>query len=327
MLWVFLFLYFIFTSIDCGAGFYHFISRLRNEEKWTAPVLSRYVSPVWEVTNVFLVFFFVGLVTFFPETAYYYGTLLLLPVSVSLLLIIIRGAYYAIDHYGNKENRFYLFLYSMTGLFIPASFVVIFPLSEGLFYTEENNQWSLHYTQLMTNPYTWSVIVLSLVSVLYISACFFTFYSHRAGQRPLTEQMKKRTFYTAGLVLLFSSVCLYFMNEHSPVFFERVMAYSLIFSLAFIAALWTIYHLLFQQYGRACCFMLIQYAFIFLGYGKAHFPYLLYPHVTAYNGFTTSVMSQVLWISLAIGLIILFPSLFLLFRFFIYDKEYVKGKR
>ena len=40
-------------------------------------MIQRYLSPVWEVTNVFLVFFFVGIVGFFPKTAYYYGTTLL----------------------------------------------------------------------------------------------------------------------------------------------------------------------------------------------------------------------------------------------------------
>ncbi|GAE06796.1 cytochrome d ubiquinol oxidase subunit II [Paenibacillus sp. JCM 10914] len=36
-------------------------------------LISRYLSPVWEITNVFFVFFFVGIIGFFPDTAYYYA--------------------------------------------------------------------------------------------------------------------------------------------------------------------------------------------------------------------------------------------------------------
>jgi cytochrome d ubiquinol oxidase subunit II len=44
------------------------------------------LSPVWGVTNVFLVFF-VGIVGFFPDTAYYYGTAMLIPGSIALILL------------------------------------------------------------------------------------------------------------------------------------------------------------------------------------------------------------------------------------------------
>jgi hypothetical protein len=39
--------------------------------------------PVWEVTNVFFVFFFVGFVGFFPESIKYLGTVLLIPSPVN----------------------------------------------------------------------------------------------------------------------------------------------------------------------------------------------------------------------------------------------------
>lgn len=84
VLWAFLFGYVIIASIDFGAGFYNAYSVLTNRSDILSNVIKRYLSPVWEVTNVFLVFFFVGIVGFFPQTAFYYGTTLLVPVSISL---------------------------------------------------------------------------------------------------------------------------------------------------------------------------------------------------------------------------------------------------
>src|SRR3954447_8014105 len=110
VLWLFLFGYVIVASIDFGAGFFNAYSTLRGKQHILTKVIQRYLSPVWEVTNVFLVFFFVGIVGFFPKTAYYFGTALLLPGGVALLLLTIRGSFYAFANYGARKSRVYLFL-------------------------------------------------------------------------------------------------------------------------------------------------------------------------------------------------------------------------
>ena len=104
VLWLFLFGYVIVASIDFGAGFFNAYSVLIGKDQILANIIKRYLSPVWEITNVFLVFFFVGMVGFFPQTAYYYGTILLVPVSISLILIAIRGSYYAFESYSEKVD-------------------------------------------------------------------------------------------------------------------------------------------------------------------------------------------------------------------------------
>src|SRR5690554_2004477 len=136
VLWTFLYGYLIVASIDFGAGFFSYYSLLTGREHLINRVIDRYLSPVWEVTNVFMVFFFVGIVGFFPDTAYYFGTALLLPGGVALLLLTIRGSFYAFANYGARKSRFYLFLYGMTGLFIPAALSTVLTISEGGFIRE-----------------------------------------------------------------------------------------------------------------------------------------------------------------------------------------------
>ncbi len=134
VLWIFLYGYLIVASIDFGAGFYAYYGRVIGIETVIGPVISRYLSPVWEVTNVFLVFFFVGIVGFFPETAYYYGTALLIPGSIALILLAIRGSFYAFANYGARKSNLYLLAYGATGLFIPAALSTVFTISEGGFF-------------------------------------------------------------------------------------------------------------------------------------------------------------------------------------------------
>lgn len=55
VLWIFLFGYLIVASIDFGAGFFNAYNTLTRREHILTSIIERYLSPVWEVTNVFLV--------------------------------------------------------------------------------------------------------------------------------------------------------------------------------------------------------------------------------------------------------------------------------
>lgn len=56
VLWTFLFGYLLIGSIDFGAGFFSFYSVLTGHQNKIHNIIQRYLSPVWEVTNVFLIF-------------------------------------------------------------------------------------------------------------------------------------------------------------------------------------------------------------------------------------------------------------------------------
>ncbi|KHE72009.1 cytochrome d ubiquinol oxidase subunit II, partial [Halobacillus sp. BBL2006] len=57
VLWIFLYGYLIVASIDFGAGFFAFYAKATKKDHIINQLISRYLSPVWEVTNVFFVFF------------------------------------------------------------------------------------------------------------------------------------------------------------------------------------------------------------------------------------------------------------------------------
>ena len=179
------------ASIDFGAGFFNAYSLLTGRQHILTNIIQRYLSPVWEVTNVFLVFFFVGVVGFFPKTAFYYGTTLLVPASIALILLAIRGSYYAFETYGSRGHKGYSFMYGLAGLFIPAALSIVLTISEGGFITMVNGVPVLDYFALFTSPLTWAIVVLSIIAVLYISAVFLTWYANKAGDKEATELMRK----------------------------------------------------------------------------------------------------------------------------------------
>ncbi len=328
VLWTFLFGYLIVASIDFGAGFFSYYATMTGRQHLIHKVINRYLSPVWEVTNVFLVFFFIGIVGFFPSTAYYYGTALLIPGSLAIVLLAIRGSYYAFYHYGFEGNRLYQFLYGATGLLIPASLSVVLTISEGGFIEVANEKVILDYGALFSNFYSWTVVLLAIVSVLYISACFLTYYAYKANDMPAFEVLRKYAL-SWSLPTIIASVLVFFaLNRHNPEHFSNMVGLAWMFVLSFIFFLGAVYLIWKKErLGLSFCLVMLQFASAFFGYGASHLPYLLYPHLTIYDGFTNEAMASALIIAFIAGLCLLIPSLYLLMRLFLFDNKYVQGRK
>lgn len=328
VLWLFLFFYVIVASIDFGAGFFNAYSAFTNKQHILTNIIQRYLSPVWEVTNVFFVFFFVGIIGFFPQTAFYYGTTLLVPASIALILLAVRGSYYAFATYGAKINhRGYIYMYGLSGLLLPASLSPVLAISEGGFIGLKNGTPYLDYLALFTSPLTWSIVILSLAAVLYISAVFLTWYANKAGDARATQLMRKYALVWAGPTIITATGIIYELRSHNTEHFERLFDLWWVFGLSLLLFLGTVY-LLWQQryYGFAFLLLIGQFFTAFFAYGVSHYPYLLYPHLTIYDSFTNEAMAISLIIAFIAGLGLLLPSLYLLFRLFLFDKDYVKGK-
>ncbi|MFD1426783.1 cytochrome d ubiquinol oxidase subunit II [Kroppenstedtia sanguinis] len=329
VLWTFLYGYLIVASIDFGAGFFSYYSLLTRQEHVISQVIDRYLSPVWEVTNVFLVFFFVGIVGFFPDTAYYFGTALLIPGGIALLLLTIRGSFYAFANYGARKSRIYLFLYGMTGLFIPAALSTVLTISEGGFIRETAAGYVEFLPQaLFTSPYSWAVVFLALVSVLYISASFLVFYARKAKDEKAYELLRKYSLFWSGPTILASLWVFLALSRHNLVHFQNMVDLAWMFLLSFACFLGAVYLTWWRKApGWAFILVMLQFAFAFFGYGASHLPYLLYPYITLQSGLTQPQMGWALVISFIAGLFLLVPSLILLMRLFLFNARYVRGEK
>lgn len=65
----------------------------------------------------------------------------------------------------------------------------------------------------------------------------------------------------------------------------------------------------------------------FFAYGIGQYPYILDPYITIQSGATHESMGVALVIAFIGGLCLLIPSLILVFRLFLFDADYVKGKK
>ena len=318
----------IIASIDFGAGFFNFYSKLTGDDNIISPIISRYLNPVWETTNVFFVFFFVGIVGFYPDTAYYLGTTLLLPGSIALILLSIRGAYYAFNSYNTERKLTWDALYGITGLLIPASLSIALVISEGGYIKETAEGIDLMVDELLFSTYGWSVVFLAIISVLYISSGFLTFYAAKAEDKKATDLT--RTWYLIWTLptLVITQFVFLGLRDHNPVHFENAQNYWYLFGLSLLAMLIAVY-LIYRRrnYGTAFVMIMLQYGFAFFGYGISKLPYIVYPYIDISTSIVNENMAFALTIVFALGLLLLIPSIVLLARLFLFDKDYVKGNK
>lgn len=328
VLWLFLYGYLIVASVDFGAGFFSYYTKRTNKNHTIHKIIQRYLSPVWEVTNVFLVFFFIGIVGFFPSTAYYYGTALLVPGSVAIVLIAIRGSYYAFATYGAKEKKFYTFLYGATGLLIPASLSTVLTISEGGYISTDNGNVELLYGELFGSFYSWGVVALAIVSVLFISATFLTYYASRAKDNNALALLRKYALTWAFPAIGMGIVVFLLLSQRNPEHFQNMINIWWVFAISLIAFIGAFTLILKQKnYGIAFIMVMVQYFTAFFGYGAAHLPYLLYRDLTIYDGFTNETMALALIAAFIGGLLMLIPSLYLLMKLFLFNADYVEGRK
>jgi len=329
VLWIFLFCYIIVASIDFGAGFFTLHAKITKQDKKINHLIARYLNPVWEVTNVFFVFFFVGMVGFFPDSAKYFGTVLLVPASIALVLLSIRGGFYAFENYGPDTKLPWLAMYGLAGLFIPAALATTLTISEVGYITGSNNNLDLNWFELLLSPYSWSVVFLAIISVLYISSGFLTYYASKANDKPAYSLLRYWfLFWGPPMIAISLFVFLSLRIQNETHFYTAVFDYWWMFVLSFICFAGAMLLTLMKKWhGIAFILVILQMGFAFFGYGVSKLPYILYPYIRIDEHVVNSSMAIALIIAFILGLLLLIPSLILLLRLFVFDKEYVKGKK
>jgi cytochrome d ubiquinol oxidase subunit II len=169
--------------------------------------------------------------------------------------------------------------------------------------------------------------VLSIAAVLYISAVFLTWYAHKAKDREATNLMRKYALAWVAPLMVSALGIMYEMKFINPKSYDNMVnlwwmfAISALLFIITVALIW-----MRKNYGLAVGLLIAQFAVAFFAYGIAQYPYLLYPYLTIYDSFTSTQMAIALVIVFILGLCLLIPSLFLLLKLFLFNKNYVTGK-
>ncbi|WP_337020500.1 cytochrome d ubiquinol oxidase subunit II, partial [Oceanobacillus massiliensis] len=177
------------------------------------------------------------------------------------------------------------------------------------------------------SPLTWAIVVLSIAAVLYISAVFLTWYAFKTGDSAATDLMRQYAIGWSFPLIIAASGIIFELRFHNEEHFSRMLDLWWMFGLSFLLWAGTVWLLLKRKnYGLAFGLLAGQFALAFFAYGISHYPYLLYTQLNIYDGFTNMPMAISLVFVFILGMALLIPSLYLLLKLFLFDKNYVQGK-
>lgn len=330
ILWTFIFVYAILGSIDFGASFWAMVYA-RREPTQAGSIANRFLSPSWEVTNVFLVLLVVTIVVFFPRAAYAFGTVLLIPGSLILILLTLRSTFMVFTYTAPRYKGILRIISGATGLLIPGLLVSVLPITSGGFINTVQLQ--LLFGKLLQSPNEYAYISFGLSSELFLSSLFLADYAREARDETAYTSFRRHAIGLGPATLITAMLTTWTIPDEASWLKSNLAAQGPWFTLSVVAfafgysALWWPQRKKQKKAGYprvAVLSIIIQYALATYAYGVARFPYIMYPDVTADNSMTNPAMFKALLISYTVGLTLLVPGFILFWRLFMKDKQYLE---
>jgi cytochrome d ubiquinol oxidase subunit II len=331
LLWFVVFVYAMAGSVDFGATFWQLVCAETGERE-AEQVARRYVSPLWEATNVFLVLIAVALVGFFPNAAYAYGTVLLVPGSLILVLLALRGSFLAYGHAGSASPALVRWVTGVTAVLLPALLVSVLPISQGGFVHRVGGTYTLDGAALLRSPTFWAHLVFGLSAGLFISSTFLADYAASAGTEAAYRAFRRRALRT-GPLMIGAGVAALFVIPADPWLQLRLQAEWPWFVGSLVAFLLAYAVLLGPDRPRlaparprwAVVFAGVQFALADVAYGLAHAPYLLYPFLPTAAAFSNPAMFAAILRVTLVGMAVVIPGFVWLWRLFVLDPRYTRA--
>ncbi len=332
VLWGFIFIYAVMATMDFGAGFWSMVYMNREKTKATN-IANRYLSPTWEVTNVFIVAIVVALFSLFPGATFLLGTVLLIPGSIILLLLAIRSSFLVFAHITKEYEKALTYISGISGIIIPALLISVLPITHGKFIEIVDGVARLQMDQLFTSPHEYAFIGFAISSTLFLSSLLLADYSNAANELEAYQVYRRDALILGPISLLMALFIMLTMQNEAAWLYERMMNHLpwLIGSVAmfFVAGIALFLpsskHTTVKGRPRlAVVAIVIQYFLASYAYGKAHLPYMIYPDVTIQSGFTHPNTFRALFTSYIVGFVILFPGFIYFWRLFMKDKRYLQ---
>src|ERR1700751_4639870 len=265
--------YALFGGADFGGGIWDLLAGGAERGAAARELIDEAITPVWEANHVWLVFILVLLWTAFPPAFAAIMTALFIPLSLSLLGIVLRGVGFAFRHTAER-----LRMQQLTGAtFAAASLITPFFMGTvvGAIVT---GQVPVHPVGNVLAAWTSPTAILTgflfVAACAYISAVFLVLEARQRGHQDLTRYFSLRA--TAAGVLTGGTFAE--LRPSAPYVHARLtgtalplVAISIAAGIAVLGMLWLRwYHPLFLR-GTAA----IAVAAVVFGWGLAQYPYLI----------------------------------------------------
>jgi cytochrome bd ubiquinol oxidase subunit II len=315
ILFVVLAAYALFGGADFGGGIWDLLAG--SAERGAAPrgLIDESITPVWEGNHVWLIFVLVLLWTSFPPAFAAIFTALFVPLSLSLLGIVLRGAGFAFRHTAQR-----LRMQQLTGAaFAAASLITPFFMGT-VVGAVATGQVPAHPAGNVLAAWTSPTAILTgflfVAACAYISGVFLVLEARQRGHQDLTRYFSLRATAAGVLTGALAGGTFAELSTSAPYVYSRLtgialplVTISIAAGIAVLGMLWLRwYHAVFLRATAA-----IAVASVVWGWGLAQYPYLLPTSLPLAAGSapTAAMVSEFVVAGLAVLLVV--PAFALLY--------------
>ena len=311
-------LYSVLGGADFGAGFWDLMCAGKRWQQQRDLIASA-IHPVWETNHVWLILIIVLLFSGFPPAFSSVCLALAVPIYLILLGIVLRGSSYVFRAYftGNVRTQLYWgTVFSISSSLTPIFLGIVIGAISGDTVIADNGISQNGFLETWFHPFPLIVGFLSLCLFAYLSACYLTVEAETAA---LKDDFRNRAL-ISGFVSAVAAVVTYILAGdaaqgiragllENPAARLTELGVAISAVVAF-RALWT------RRFCQARIAAAAQVTLILLGWGASQYPYLIRPDLTISNSASPAPVISGLVIAIAIGALLLIPSIAALFRVF-----------
>jgi cytochrome bd ubiquinol oxidase subunit II len=308
--------YAVLGGADFGGGFWDLTAGGDRRGGRVRGMVQRSMSPVWEANHVWLIFVLVMVWTAFPVAFGSLMTTLAIPMFLASIGIIFRGTAFALRGHAAtiREARFIGATFALSSVIVPFCFgAAIGGIASGR--VPVGNEAGDTITSWL-NPTSALIGVLAILSGAYLAAVFLAGDSVRAGLPDLARAFRARALGAGVVTGVVALAGLLVLRSDARALFDGLtsgggLAAVVVSGVAGAVTLWLIAS---ERYGVARWSSAAAVAAITVGWVLAQDPYVLPPQLTLDEAAASDATLATLLIGMAIGALVLVPSLWYLYR-------------
>lgn len=322
--------YVLTGGADFGGGVWDLFARGPRRAEQRA-LIAHEIGPIWEANHVWLILVVVMLFTAFPAAFAMLGTVLHIPLSLMLVGIVLRGSSFVFRSYGARDDasqRRWGSIFAIASLGTPVLLgVIVGAIASGGVGDAAARLASAGaaapigfvdvYVAPWLAPFPIALGVLALAMFAFLAA---TYLAAAAGSDALRDDFRRRGLAAAAVMFVAAFGALALAHVSAPEvrrglmsMTARAVAFQIATAAAALVALWA---LASRRWLVARAAAAAQVSLILWGWVLVQYPYIVPPNATASAVAAPSATLELLLGALALGAIVLVPSLVYLFRTF-----------
>lgn len=312
-------LYALMGGADFGGGLWDLLARGPRAGR-QRKIIADAIAPIWEANHVWLILVVVLLFTAFPIAFAAMMNALHIPLTAMLVGIVLRGSAFVFRKYDAKDDhvqRRWNVLFGVSSLVTPfVQGVCLGALGSGAIRVA-NGQVTTGFLAGWTGIFALACGTFALGLFAFLAAVYLTV--DAAGDREVQEDFRRRAI-RAELTLAPIAAAVFFTARHGGAAemhaeLTRWWAPWLLAATSGCAVV-ALVALSRRHFRTARAAAIGQVTLILVGWSVAQFPSLIVPDLDIFNTAAPPITLRLLAGALALGALILLPSLYYLFRVF-----------